>query len=263
MDIVTANQFTYGTSGFGRISVFRNNSSGTGNISFLSPVEISINPAGDGSGAMMPSQVIATDINGDGKPDLVVSCTDAIAGGLNNVLSVFQNNASSGSITTSSFGAMVSFPVASVTTGGAFSVGLAASDIDGDGKLDIVMGEYGDGNITLFRNTSGGTINSSSFVVKATYATGGASSTPIGVTIGDMDGDTKPDILVANRVSNSISIFRNYPVPVSDTISGHTHLCAPDVDSFKNTVAGGTWSVTNTANYRCSYRICISSGCGH
>ena len=236
-DIVTANQYNYGTAGQGSICLYKNTSTGAGVISFSAPIEFALPTS------LQPNQVIAADINGDNKPDIIVSSTD-ILGSTNSKISVFQNNISAGAYSASSLGTRVDFSVGGTSS---FPLGICAGDLDGDGKVDIAVGTLNDAMLTIFRNNSGGTINTASLVSTVSYLTGISGGQPIGVSIGDMDGDTKPDILVANKAVNSISIFRNYPIPSSDTISGNTHLCIPTVSSFSNTIGGGIWSVTNTA----------------
>ncbi|WP_459797925.1 FG-GAP repeat domain-containing protein, partial [Pediococcus parvulus] len=61
-------------------------------------------------------------------------------------------------------------------------------------------------NVSAFRNTSSS--GSISFAAKVDFYTG-PGSTPYSVAIGDIDGDGKPDLAVANVNSNNVSAFRN------------------------------------------------------
>ncbi|MGD0591596.1 MAG: FG-GAP-like repeat-containing protein [Bacteroidota bacterium] len=136
-----------------------------------------------------PFSVAIGDVDGDGKPDLVV--TNAVS----NSVSVFRNTGTSGTI---SFAAKVDF------TTGLMPFGIAIVDVDGDGKLDLVVANYNSNTISVFRNTStSGTI---SFATKVDFTTG---LNPSSVAIGDVDGDGKPDLVVANYGSNTVSVFRN------------------------------------------------------
>ncbi len=172
--------------GSSTVSVLRNTSS-SGSISFAAKVDFTtgINPRGVNIG----------DFDGDGKPDL------AIAHGGNPFMSVLRNNSSGGSI---SFQAKVDFALA----GGQSSVFLVNGDIDGDGKIDLAVVNYALSTISVFRNTAtAGTIDASSFAAKVDFTTGGG---PFSVTIGDLDGDGKPDLATANYSGNNdISVLRN------------------------------------------------------
>jgi len=142
------------------------------------------------------------DIDGDGKPDLIV------CNALSESLSVYRNTSSSGSINAGSFAAPVNFFVDNHP----FSV--AAGDIDGDGKPDLVVANYGIWTLSVLRNTS--TPGSISFDTQVEFNT---AEGPYNVVIGDMDGDGKPDLIVANYGSNSASVFRNTAVAGSITSS--------------------------------------------
>ena len=142
-----------------------------------------------------PYSVAIGDLDGDGKPDLAVTNSGS------NTVSVFRNTSTSGTIDASSFAAKVDFST------GSFPLGVAIGDLDGDGKLDLAVANYTGNTVSVFRNTStSGTINASSFASKVDFSTG---TNPWGVAIGDLDGDSKPDLAVTNYGSNTVSVFRN------------------------------------------------------
>ncbi len=146
------------------------------------------------------------DLDGDGKPDL------AVANYNSNTVSIFRNTASVGSITASSFANKVDF-----TTGiNPYSVSI--SDLDGDGKADLAVANYGSNTVSVFRNTASvGSITASSFASKVDFTTG---TNPFSVSMGDLDGDGKPDLAVANEGSNTVSILRQIST-ASSIISGN------------------------------------------
>ena len=59
-------------------------------------------------------------------------------------------------------------------------------------------------------------ISASSFATNVSFAAG---NNPYSVAIGDLDGDGKPDIVVANANSNTISVYRNTSISGSITSS--------------------------------------------
>lgn len=134
------------------------------------------------------------DLDGDGKPDVVITDRNA------NVISIFHNTSINGSI---SFDAKVDFSVGTVAS----PQSLAICDLDGDNKSDIIVANDASGKISIFRNTCGvGTITSSSFSTRVDINAG---SNPRSVALGDLNGDGKSEIVVANIGSNTISIFQN------------------------------------------------------
>jgi gliding motility-associated-like protein len=170
------------------VSVFRNISTGgpLTMASFAAPVTfVSSNPA----------SVIIGDLDGDGKPDLVVVNQSG------NTVSVLRNTATSGTISSSSFAAPVTFAAGSLPSS------IAIGDLDGDGKPDLAVVNTGSNNVSILRNTAiSGAITTSSFAAQVTFATG---STPNSIAISDLDGDSKPDLVVTNQSGNTVSVLRN------------------------------------------------------
>jgi gliding motility-associated-like protein len=152
-------------------------------------------PKVDFTAGANPTSIAIGDLDSDGKPDLVVTNTNS------NTITIFRNISSSGSITATSFATGVSFSV------GAQPYSVAIGDLDGDGKPDLAVSNYGSLTISVLHNTStSGSINTSSFAAKLDFSTG---QEPFGVSIGDVDGDGKSEMVVSNIGNNTISIFRN------------------------------------------------------
>ena len=168
--------------GVGTVSVFPNTST-SGTISFAAKVDFST-----GTG---PMDAAIGDLNGDGKPELVV--THML---LSDSVSVLRNTSTSGTI---SFADKVDF----IT--GSKPYGVAIGDLNGDGKPDLAVVNWVGSTVSVFQNTS--TSGAISFADKVNFATGGNFSK---VAIGDLDGDGKPDLSMANGSSNTVSVFRNF-----------------------------------------------------
>jgi hypothetical protein len=199
IDIVVCN-YTDGT-----YSIFRNNST-SGTISFATAVT---------SGVIFssPSQPLISDLDVDGKNDLVILNT-----GSNNI-KIYQN-------TTTSVGS-ISFSTTAVTvlTGSGPHRG-DVSDIDGDGKPDIVCSNYSSSNTSVFRNTS--TSGSISFASKVDFA---APNNIQSSLLRDLDADGKPELIqsTGSGVSSKISIYRNFAI--SGTISASSFGARVDISS--------------------------------
>jgi hypothetical protein len=183
-DLVTANN-NYGTTN--SVSLLRNTSS-PGNISFAPQVAL--------TGLATAYGLAIGDLDGDGKPDLVVSSFD-----YGQSVSVYRNTSTPGSLTTNSFASDVDFALPG------WGNGVAIGDLDGDGKPDLaVVTQLGDG-LSLFKNISTpGSFTTNSLAPRVDYPTGW---NPNGVAIGDLDGDGRPDIAFAVSYAATLSIYQN------------------------------------------------------
>ncbi len=117
-------------------------------------------------------------------------------------------------ITTASYASKVD-----LTTGlNPFS--LQSVDVDGDGKADLVVSNANTSAISVFRNTSSGPTNIS-FAPKVDIAT---SALPSGISLNDVDGDGKSDLVVAFPTPANIGIFRNTSTSGSITFASEIDL---------------------------------------
>ena len=157
--------------------------------SLASPVII---PEGNSPGC----SVIA-DVDGDGKPDLVVAV------GNDHVIAVYRNISSGGILTAGSFAPRVAIPV-----GTGVNDNIVVADIDGDGKLDIVAVDRDLNRVMVLRNDC--TPGNIAFADRVDFATG---NDPRGLAVRDMDGDGRPDIIVGNWADSTISVLRNTSTP--------------------------------------------------
>ena len=157
-----------------------------------------------------PYGAAIADLDGDGKPDFVVTNTG------DSSISIFRNTGRGDSLSTNSFASALNL------TTGKGPWGVAIADLDGDGKLDIVVSNGNDGSISVFRNTSSsGSITAGSFAARVDFLTGSGGGGGYGIAIADFDGDGKPDVAVTNRNSSTISVFRNTSSSGSVTFAAH------------------------------------------
>ena len=180
-EIVVSNYYTQ------NISIFLNTST-PGNISMAPAINFP-------SGNYVLGASIA-DLNGDGKPEVILACQG------NNFLSVYTNSSTIGHI---SFSNETSFNAPS--GGSPFKV--VEADLDGDGKPDMAAANSNNGTVSVYLNTTpaGGNV---SFAPHVDFTTG---NFPEGLAIGDLDGDGKPDLAVANNTDNTLSLLRNTSTP--------------------------------------------------
>lgn len=189
-----------------RTSIYRNVSE-PGAISFAAPVDYPV---------LGGRNTVLTDLDGDGKPEIIVPNAVDI------YFSVLKNNSTKTNI---------SFAAAQTFTGYTHSY-MAAGDMDGDGKTDLVTGDHNGSSISVLRNSSqGGTI---SFETPALFS---ASSLPGGIAISDLDGDGKPDI-AACLYNYRMTVLKNTSIPGTITFAPQVNF-APGANGGEPVLALG------------------------
>jgi Bacterial Ig-like domain (group 3)/FG-GAP-like repeat/FG-GAP repeat len=160
LDMIVAN-LGNGTANSGSVSVLLGNGNGT----FQTPVTYS-------TGAVNTTGVALADMNGDGKPDLVVTSQYENGSSISGVVGVLLGNGDG----------TFQPPLNILTPIPLGDVSLAVADFNGDGKLDVAVG-YGD--ILLLGNGNG------TFQPPVLLGASG-----LGIASADFNGDGRPDLAV-------------------------------------------------------------------
>jgi enediyne biosynthesis protein E4 len=87
-------------------------------------------------------------------------------------------------------------------------LGVVASDLDGDGHLDLYVANDLTPNF-LFRNRGDGTFEDLSLLSGTAYGPGGRAEAGMGVDAGDFDGDGRFDLVVTNFELETHALYRN------------------------------------------------------
>ncbi len=192
IDLICANSGSLGQ--FASLSVLTNN--GKGNFPTIANYSV----------ASSPSCIIAADVNGDGKPDLVYVnenkyTPDGMQTGFDDTLTIWTNN-----------GSGVFSSNATYTVGSGPS-SVVAADVNGDGRLDLITANYAGASLSILTNNGSG-----GFALASSLSTG---IQPWQVVAADVNNDGKVDLICGNNtyqpiVSGTLSVFINasiFPTP--------------------------------------------------
>jgi hypothetical protein len=226
-------QIVISTAASGATSVYATDMDGDGDMDVLSASwtdnKIAWYENTDGAGtfgaqnvistvAMNASSVYATDMDGDGDMDVLSASND------DHKIAWYENTDGDGT-----FGAQQVISTAALSTRSVY-----ATDLDGDGDMDVLSASYADNKIAWYENTDGdGTFGAQQVI--STAALGA-----ISVYATDIDGDGDMDVLSASFTDDKIAWYKN------DLFDAQ---CAGDIQFNEEggDATAWTWTSTNGA----------------
>ncbi len=178
-----------------------------------------------------PEGVAFADFNADGRPDMVV------VDEFDNAVSVYRNDTVPGALTPA-FAARQTFAIPN-----GFAQPVAAADVDGDGRPDILVFNSGGLQVRLNTTSPG----------SATFSFGAAQTVNVGASfismaVADFNGDGRPDVVVGNQDAG-ITVTFDTTLPAQ-----RLPASAPARTSPARTRAMSRWPTSITMACRTSFR---------
>ena len=162
------------------------------------------------SGGNLPYSIAITDINQDGKPDIVAAncaptgsyaCPNFGGSGGRGIIGVSLGNGDGTFKSTTTY-----------DSGGLYATSVAIADVNADNKLDLVVSNICATNNCAPGHSRGGVgallgNGVGSFQPAITFDSGGDGSWSIAAK--DVNGDNQPDLIVANQFSSNLAVLLN------------------------------------------------------
>ncbi len=157
-----------------------------------------------GANYPQPRSLASADFNADGNPDLMLSSEYVTAALLGNGDGTFNTSAPSYFYT----------PIPSKYDNTSYAAVVAAVDMDGDKKVDGVVADDFSRTINIFLNDGTGKFLQNTPDFSAAIDHGVAA-----MGVADLNGDGLPDIVVANNVTQNISVFLSIKPRTAATVA--------------------------------------------
>jgi hypothetical protein len=212
LDLAVANQGDSANSG--TVSILR----GVGDGTFEAHNDFAVHTAQDAK-LSVPSAIAVGDFNGDGFLDLAV--TDSA----NNNVTILLGKGDG------TFTAPVTYPTGTGATPVGNPVALLATDLNGDGVLDLAVVNQGDGvaagSVSILLGRVVNSKGDGTFAAPTAFPVG---VKPTAIESADLNGDGLTDLVVTNQNDNSVSVL----VQNAD----HTFTAKLDPTTGKNPATG-------------------------
>ena len=143
-------------------------------------------PYSTGSGTV-PTGIVVRDVNADGKLDVLTG--NYAAGSTTAILLLGNGNGT--------FQPAIALAAGSGTN----PIQLAVGDVNNDGKPDVLTANFNSSTASVLLGNGNGT-----FQTPVIYSTGTGSNAQV-IALGDINGDTKLDLVTANSNSNSVGVL--------------------------------------------------------
>jgi enediyne biosynthesis protein E4 len=123
-----------------------------------------------------------------------------------------------------------------------FSFGVAATDLDADGDLDLYVANDSNPNY-LYRNQGDGTFEEMGLWSGAALSAEGVGQAGMGVAVGDYDGDGRPDLCVTNFIEDYTALYRNLGKCLFRETSAAAGIAGPTTNVLSWGVAFGDFDL--------------------